>query len=49
MKRSFKERKILELDFILKWALEKRVVLEGVDLSEGTGTINIHSAMVVDK
>lgn len=48
VKRSFKKRRVLKLDFILKWALEKMVVLKGVDLSEGTRTINVYSAMVAD-
>lgn len=47
-KRSFKERRILELDFVFKWALEKRV-LKGDNLFEVPGIINVHSAMVVDK
>ena len=48
-KRAFKERRLLELDFVLKWALQKRVVLRGVDVSGGTDMINVHSAMVGDK
>ena len=48
-KRAFKERRLLELDFVLKWALQKRVVLCGVDVFGGTDMINVHSAMVRDK
>ena len=48
-KRAFNERRLLELDFVLKWALQKRVVLRGVDVSGGTDMINVHSAMVGDK
>ena len=48
-RKTLKERRILELEFVTKWALEERIALKDVDLSKGTGMINVHSAMVIDK
>lgn len=48
-RKNLKERRTLELEFVTKWALEERVVLRDVDLSEGTGMVNVHSAMLFDK
>ncbi|KAG0594927.1 hypothetical protein M758_UG123100 [Ceratodon purpureus] len=47
-KMKLKERKMAQLDFVVKWALRSRVTLKDVDWV-GTNEIIVDSSMVVDR